>query len=228
MIRHLSLGGNALLKKNTEEMPTFKKVFSFFIPQYDELALFAMSVSCLLLTIDKLFTMKWALLTFDFSVGECVDLLRLLFIALFFITGLFLSLYHAFARKEKDSVEKFFMLFFAVIINAVSGISAASYAFDQTNGWEVIFPIMNLLNSGLLLVLFRLKIIDIESIKDENVPVPRVLISLIVITIIYIVSSRFYNHPWAITFSACIFYATNLNKMIPDLLVGRTAVKRQV
>lgn len=207
---------NVALENNSEKASTSKRLFSFLIPHYDELTLFAMSMTCLLLIIDKLIS-GWDALHIDFSDRSDKEGICL---AIVFLSGLFLSLYHAFTKRKKNQLEKIFMLFFAVIINIVSGASAALYSLDYATGWKTIFPIINLVNSALLLALYRLRIIDAESIGDDNVALTKVFASLVIIIAIYLVSSRFFNHPWSITFSICVFYATNLNRMVQNFLLA--------
>jgi hypothetical protein len=53
------------------------------------------------------------------------------------------------------SLEKSFMLFFAVVLNSISGILAGMYQLSTANGWLVLFPLVNIINSVVLFSMFE-------------------------------------------------------------------------
>src|SRR4030043_220073 len=105
-------------------------ILHYIIPQYDEITLFSMSFTCGLLLIVGALSIKWEIRTSS-STGDDVEIL---IIAVFFIAGLVLSIYHAFAKRRKTSFEKYLMLFFAVILNGFSGILVGTYFLEGTKG----------------------------------------------------------------------------------------------
>jgi len=52
------------------------------------------------------------------------------------------------------------MLFFAVIVNAFGGFMASGYEHTGTSGWLIVFPILNMVNSVLLLIMWRARAFD--------------------------------------------------------------------
>jgi len=69
---------------------------------------------------------------FSLSKGEGSPFLLLAFLAFLFV-GWILSFFHAFIRRRKTVVEKFLMIFFAVILHAVSGITAGTFTESKCN-----------------------------------------------------------------------------------------------
>jgi disulfide bond formation protein DsbB len=82
-----------------------KGILHYFIPQYDELALFAMSLACVLLIIAAAFSDN---LTINIASLGGLDI-RLVIAAFVFFSGLILSIYHALTDRPKTSLEKSFL-----------------------------------------------------------------------------------------------------------------------
>ncbi len=174
---------------------------------YDETTLFAMGFTCALLMTTGAFSIKWnwheSLSSEDWNV---------IVLASVFFAGLVLSIYHAFTARRKTAIEKFFMLFFAVVLNASIGIIAGSRELADTRGWLVIFPILNIVNGALLLILLRVQVINSDNISDENTSPGQVALSGAVIIILFAVCHYLFNLLWTQTLSICVVYATNLNR----------------
>jgi len=199
------------VRQNGEAEARIRGYLSFFVPHYDELALFAMSFTCLLFLADILLGLNWHAFSF-YQIGtEGLKFVIALFI---FLYGMFLSLYHAFTDRGKSDTDKFVMLFFAVIINAISGAYGASYVIENTEGWKAVFPVINLINSAILIVLYRSRVIDQDSISNDNASLGRVFLTGIVVLTLYLICSRYLQLFWALTFSICVSYATNINKRL--------------
>lgn len=182
----------------------------FFIPHYDEIVLFTMSFTCLLL-----FT------TGVFANYENVELVppreydpRLIAAAFIFIAGLILSLYHAVIKRQKTQMEKSFMLFFAVVLNAFSGFMAGAYDLMNMSGWLIVFPLWNMLNSAALLFMEREGVIDESNIDDQFAPRGQVALAAAIVLALYCLCHVVYKLAWVQTLSICLVYATNLIKLI--------------
>ena len=92
------------------------------------------------------------------------------------------------------------MLFFAVIINSYIGFKSGTYILSKSSDLWIIFPILNILNSVSLILLFKMGVINENSISDENTNYWELVIgSFVLITIIFI-SNFIYKNYWAITF----------------------------
>ncbi len=103
------------------------------------------------------------------------------------------------------------MLYFAVILNASIGIMAGSRDLEDAQGWLAIFPIINIVNGVLLLILLRTRVINDDNISDENTSLCQVALSGAVIIILFAVCHYLFDLLWTQTFSICVVYSTNLN-----------------
>ena len=194
-----------------------KEALGFFIPTYDELSLFLMAVTLILLYAGNsgmrdLFRYATSHIR-EFGV----------FIFLFaFLAGLGLSLYHVFTSREKKSYEKIIMMFFAVVTNAGAGIIAGWYVIKHSSAhsWLLIFPIWNLVNGILMLLMLRYMIIEEDRISDRNATIGQVIIGLAIVLVIFIFCNFVFRLYWAITFSICIIYATSFDRALQNVFPG--------
>jgi len=113
----------------------------YVVPQYDEIALFAMSLTCALLLFAAATSEN---LDIHISPGEAD--IRLIAALLVFFSGLVLSIYHAFTDRPKTTLEKSFMLYFAVLLNSFSGVMAGMYDLATASGLLILFPVWNIIN----------------------------------------------------------------------------------
>lgn len=184
--------------------------FRFLFPHYDEIVLFTMSFTCVLLLITGILAdhheMKLV------PPGEYDP--RIIAALLVFIAGLALSLYHAFIDRPKTRIEKSFMLFFAVLVSAFSGFMAGGYDLANSSGWLIVFPILNLVNSVILLILWRAGILDESCVSDRHAPKDRVALAAVIILILYYICHIVYNLVWIQTLSILLVYSLNLIKVI--------------
>lgn len=184
-------------------------LFRFLLPQYDEIVLFTMSFTCVLLLITAVFSDHQEIqLHFDRESDP-----RIIAVILIFIAGLVLSLYHAFVRRPKTQLEKSFMLFFAVLVNAFTGFMAGGYDLTRTSGWLIIFPILNMINSVILLFMWRAGVLDESSISDRHAPRDKVVLAAAIVLILYYFCHVVYKLIWIQTLSICLVYSTNLVKL---------------
>ncbi len=137
-----------------------------FIPQYDEIVLFTMSFTCILLLITGVLSYNQG---FQWVPPREYDP-RIIAAIIIFIAGLVLSLYHAFFNRPKTRLEKSFMLFFAVLVNAFSGFMASGYDLANSSGWLVVFPILNMINCVALLFMWRAGTLNESNISDQHAP----------------------------------------------------------
>jgi hypothetical protein len=183
-----------------------------FIPRYNELALFLMSIAFVLLffTHADLRAGLHGFLFDDFYLRHYIALVL-------FVLGILFSLYHVFTTKQKTDGEKAVMLFFAVIVNGFSGIAAGMHMLKESHGILMVFPIWNIVNGALLLLMYRFDIIDESSIVDDNATPFQVILGSMVVVAIFIVCRFVFEMYWAITFSICVTYASNVNGTVQSL-----------
>ncbi len=192
-----------------------KGILYYIIPQYDEVTLFAMSYTCVLLFVFNFHSVNW---------GETLELDRdgavvYIFMILVFFLGLLLSMYHAFTDRPKSQVEKFLMLFFAVTLNGFSGFCGGVYALSRTDSWFIIFPVLNIVNALVLLFMFKTHIVDENNIEDDNASLIQIIFTAIVVVTLFVVCNYIYKLIWIETLSVCIVYATNLGRRIQPLIL---------
>jgi hypothetical protein len=142
--------------------------------------------------------------------------------AAIFLYGLGLSVYHVFTTREKTYAEKWGMLIFAILTNALSGIIAGLYVLRSTKSpsWLLVFPIWNIINGVLLLLMLRFRIIDEECISDRDATAGEVILGLIAVIVIFVFCNYVFKLHWAITFSICTIYATSFDKALQSVFPG--------
>ena len=199
---------NAEMDSSDDLADLVREEAGWLIPVYDEMSLFLMSMTLILLYIvNEPFQeqiRKWAAI--------CPHIYVFIAAAIF-ITGMGLSIYNVFTTREKTDTEKWIMLFFAVLTNAGTGIISGWYVLSSRSirDWLIIFPVWNIIN-GVLLIVMLFKIIDKECISDRNATLKEVVIGLIAILIVFILCNYALKLHWAVTLSICIIYTTSLDK----------------
>ncbi len=185
-------------------------VTRLFIPRYDEMALFLMSLAFVLVffTNGDLRSKAHQLIVEDKFDPRIYIALGL------FVAGILFSLYHAFTMRQKSDGEKVAMLFFAVFVNGFSGIEAGTHMLEDSHGILLVFPLWNIINGGLLLLLYRFHVIDESSIVDDNVTLLQIVLGSVVVVAALVVCRFYFEMYWAITFSICVSYATNINGIV--------------
>jgi len=190
-----------------------KEKAGWFIPIYDELSLFLMAMTLIFLCVGNSQMRNWILHFLSQADGRYI-------LALLFLAGLVLSVYHVFTPREKNWIEKWFMMVFAVITNASTGIISGWYVIENNavqNWLLLVFPIWNIINGALLLVMLRFRIIDEECISDRDATAGQVILGLIAVLAIFFLCNYVFKLYWAITFSICIVYATSFDKALQSV-----------
>ena len=188
----------------------------WLIPVYDEMSLFLMSMTLILLyAVNEPFReqiRKWAVI---------IPKGYVFIAAAFFIIGMGLSIFNVFTTREKTDTEKWIMLFFAVLTNAGTGIISGWYVLSSSSirDWLIIFPLWNIIN-GVLLIVMLFKIIDEECISDRDASIKEVIIGLIAVLVIFIFCNNVFKLHWAVTLSICIIYTTSLDKGLQSVFPG--------
>ena len=195
----------------------YREKAGWFIPTYDELSLFLMAVTFILLgaTNDTMQKQIYKGIT-------AIDDLRVYFLSVVFLGGIVLSLYHVFTTREKTNYEKMVMLFFAVAANAGTGIISGWYVIENNDvhNWQLVFPIWNIINSILLFLMLRLKVIDEKCISDRDATLVQIILGLVAVLIIFVFCNYVFKLYWAITFSICIIYTTSFDRALQNVFPG--------
>ena len=179
---------------------------NLLIPRYNELSLFLMSIAFVLLfsTQPVLRSETYEMLFEDFDLGSYI-------VPVILVVGILCSVYHIFTNRPKAEWEKGAMLSFAVLVNGVAGIAAGMHLLENSHGLLVLFPMWNVFNGILLLVLFRFDVVNESNITDENATLSQVFFGLVTTVATFAICTFVYKMYWAVTYSICLAYASNVN-----------------
>jgi DNA-directed RNA polymerase subunit RPC12/RpoP len=184
-----------------------KEAFSSLAPRYDDLTLFALGLS---------FALLWWInpglrheLTMFFIAGWPGGISFWLLVA---VIGMALSLLNVFLAREKSELARFSMLVFAVVVTAGTGLYAGWLMLQHSKGWLLVFPAWNLLNGGILLILFYLHIIGTECITDEQAGFADVVLTAVCVPVVLTVCQYYFELHWATTFSIAVAYTMSLRR----------------
>lgn len=191
------------------DLPFIRVKLKRFTPNFTELTLYSMALTVALVLI--FYKESGKLLSSVLDQEEALFIIGYLGVG---VLTLWLCIYHAFVRKRKSELEKNLMLTFAMGTNFIAGILAGTYAYEHTVGVYALFPAINIANCVLLAVFRKFEIITIDNISDENVPLWQVATSTITVLIVFIIFKAYLDRQWYFTFSACVFYATNINRPV--------------
>ena len=205
----------------------------WFIPTYDEQSLFLIAVTLLLVVLSNehvkyvlhLLLNSHKKTEFFTSLTHTVILGTAMFLFIPFVIilpGLFLSLYHIFSKRKKSRTEKHLMMLFAVVTNAVIGIAAGAYVIRQCPVWLLIFPVWNILNFIVILTMLDARVVNETCIIEDKTTLARVAVGLITTIVIFALCNYVFKLYWAVTFSICIIYTTNFEKVLLKALTRKT------
>ena len=201
----------------TEEFPSpdlpddmtdiFEEKLGFLIPNYDELSLFLMAVVFVILYFAN-GKMQEDITRFLMRL----DIWRRVIYVVLFSLGMFLCLYHVFTSRKKTDAEKGIMLLFAVTVNVVTGFIAGFYMLKDCPRWLLVFPVWNIINSALIIIMQYVNLFDESYISDRDATITQVIIGLAAVLIIFFLCNNTFNLHWAITYSICIIYTTSFDR----------------
>jgi len=203
--------------------PYRSRIFCLIFPRYQRLSIFMMAVSAILVgfTASELHGIA-ARLFIEGDVHLPVSALLL------FTIGLIYSLFYGFTTGPLTIEARRAMLFFAISANILAGIAAGVEAVRNTTGIMLFFPIWNLANSALLLVLFWSSA-DNQNLYRDGLVDRRANRFVIgagygIALATFFVCHKILNLHWSYTFSICIACATNFGGII-DLITSRRSAR---
>jgi DNA-directed RNA polymerase subunit RPC12/RpoP len=212
----------------TEEMEA-QEDKDFFDLRFTEVQLFSMSLALLVLySIDSNMRKDFsALITRLFNNNRLVTAMSIIFLIIPFSAGLFFTIYHAFRKAEKSWFEKSLMLFFAIIINAGTGLYLGWYILKITSEWWLLlFAVWNIIYSALLILKFQYvgladSLMYDDYVSDVDATIGQVLFTL-VMTIAILAFCRYRLELfWIITYSICITSISITDAIIRKMLVRK-------
>jgi hypothetical protein len=182
-----------------------RKRLSPLLPRYDDLTLFALTVTFLLLfaiNADLRGTLIKAV-TLEKDANVLIPLAAA-------VLGMLFSLVNVFLQRAKSEFEKFMMLVFAVGVTAGTGMYAGHIMVKQSSGLLLIFPAWNIINGVLLVILFRVGIVDTSCVADMKASLLQIGVTVISIAILLASCQYLFRLHWSITFSIAAGYTMSL------------------
>jgi hypothetical protein len=205
----------------------FKESFGFLVPTYDKLSLFLMAVTLILLYLANP-QMAGQTLNQMYDLGcFIIKIMDIPLISTLVLLSMAAVYYQLFLFDERTDIKKKIMLDFAILINTATSIFAGMYVIQNTvtSNWLLVFPIWNIINGILMLLMFGFEIIDEECISDRKVTFVQIFLGLAAILIIFYICNNIFELHWAITYSICIIYTTSFDRGLQSVFPGLTGQK---
>ncbi len=199
------------LTKQERRRRAVKKLLSPLLPRFDDLTLFALGLTFVLLWLVNADLRRDLVKVFSWDFPG--DLTALLALA---VVGMGVSLINVFWRREKSDFERFAMLIFAVLVTAGTGVYSGWIMRQDAKGWLMVFPAWNILNGGLLLLLFRFGVVDTDCIIDRKATFAQVIVTVISATVLLLVCQCYFELHWSVTFSIAVAYTMSLHNALRD------------
>lgn len=208
------------LSKAERRVLVAKRLCAPLLPRYDDLTLFALSVTFVLLLLLNA-NLREGLITI-FTAGSIGFEAILLAMA---GLGMVFALVNVFLKRQKSNFEKVMTLFFAVLVTVGTGLCAGSIVVQKYRGWLMIFPAWNEINGLLLLALAHLGILDTDCITDERASGSQILVAVVSITMLLMVCQYIFRLHWLVAYSIAICYTMSLLSAVQDIVGKQSTAK---
>ena len=142
---------------------------------------------------------------------------------IFFSIGFLLTIYHAFSRRRKSGLEKFFIISYILILNFYITVESIYYIIKSANYYLAILPFLNLIYLLILLELWDENLpkdirIDDRSISNKNASKIEIFIGFIIVSLIVFFSNNILTYHWSISLSMLVSYSQFLHKKIIQII----------
>jgi hypothetical protein len=184
----------------------FKKLFGLSKPIYNELSAYLTALTCLILFFSHP-NFRQEIHTLLDGSQSIKDTIGSFLIGLIAISGLSLSIFHVFSRREKSYVEKICMGIFAITANAIAAIEAGIEQLNSGDYILILFPLWNIIIGLIMLIQLRM---GKYEITDENASLVEVAGISLVLLVVFALTYFTLNLSWAMTFSICMFYSSSI------------------
>jgi hypothetical protein len=214
-------------EQDDELIDLCKESFGFLIPTYDKFSLLLLALTFILLYMTTSHIRLFIPNANETSQTETFA--NIAKYDLFLLFPLILAL-KIFVKEEYTDLKKKIMVSFAILINTYSGILSGIYILSCTAsaGWLVIFPIWNIINCLLMLLMFFTEIIDEDCISDRKATPLRILFGFIAILTIFVLCTCVLKLYWPVTFSICTIYITSFDRALQNVFPGLTRQEAEV
>lgn len=151
--------------------------------------------------------------------------LALYMVFFLFLTGATYSILHVFTKRRKSEFEKFSMVYFAAFANGASGIFAGLVMLKDSNGILMIFPAWNMLNGFITILAYKLILYDEGGDLDTNANPLEIVIGSVVVFVTFAICHFVFLMHWALCFSICITYSSNIDGILRNFIERRLGRK---
>jgi len=191
-----------------------RTISDWLLPRFDETTLFLLAVSCI-----------WILASPSGLLPDLIEAVEgegmgvwLFLILLWSAVGLGLSVFHAFATREKTAVEKTSMAVFAMTTNAAAGIIVGIGRLNAQPGPARALAIVNF--AAVIVLAYQVGLAQDRVVSDEDATLNEVIPGFVLIAALFIVCELVMRLPWPVTFSLCVSYSSWAHRSVA--LVSRS------
>ncbi|OGZ43680.1 MAG: hypothetical protein A2756_05360 [Candidatus Ryanbacteria bacterium RIFCSPHIGHO2_01_FULL_48_27] len=140
-------------------------------------------------------------------------------IALIMLLGVGFAIYTAFFSYFKNEIQKFYMFWFAVLVNFLSAFATITLLNDSgASPLYYIAPAINVVAFVLMVAFWHADVLDTSAIPHKSSSFSNVLYGTIVVAVLTLVAEYAWNTPWPAVFSFVIGYATVFNRTFTSYL----------
>jgi DNA-directed RNA polymerase subunit RPC12/RpoP len=199
-----------------------------FVPTYNRLSLFLIGI-CMVMLVGFNSQLHSEISKFIVRTKLKSDIIffiianiKGLFFLLIFLLGMSICIYQIFTSRRRSDFQKWLMLYFAVSVNAMTGLVAGVHIIRETgfslNYWTYIFPLWNILNGMVLVAFYNYGHVTPKDIVDNKVPLIQIIVSTLIAAVIFVICNYVFKMYWAITYSVCVVYATGFSRAVQQIL----------
>ncbi len=94
----------------------------------------------------------------------------------------------------------------------------SGYSLSTSSGWFMVFPILNMINSVVLLLMWRFGLFDESSISDQQASRGQVMLATAMVLILFYLCHVVYKFIWIETLSVCLVYSINFIRLVESLI----------
>lgn len=134
------------------------------------------------------------------------------------LAGLGFTFYTAFFTRFKTETQKHYMLWFALIINFIIGVTSFSILKPDDGWFHYIFPVINIAAFIVVIILTYTGLYNTSRIATKSSEYSNLLYGTVAVILISWLYEHFFHTPWQITLSVSSAYAGIFNASVARYL----------
>lgn len=180
------------------------------LPSFDEDTVFLMIVSLIIIYFFVDASVKYEIMTILAWSKKAI---------LIVIAGIAFTIYTTFLKRFRTETQKHYMLWFALIINVVIGITAfLDIKVQNTSPLFFIFPALNIATFFMILIFWYVDLYTTDRLATRSSGYSNIIYGSIIVALITLIYRSIPNTGWQIIFSTSVAYATLFNRKIVQYL----------